>query len=163
MISKEKFYDRCKWIIDDITGCWNVISHAIKKNNGYVEMHVKGKVVRLHRLSYLVHKGEIEKGKYICHSCDNPSCVNPDYLFMSTPQGNMQDMINKGRFNFGNRNGKIFKLTHDQIREIKLSDLSSYKLSEIYDVSSVQIRRIRNGSRCSKIKVLALQGGMTRA
>lgn len=52
---------------------------------------------RAHRLSYYYVYGPIEIGLFICHHCDNPSCVRPSHLFMGTARDNVQDCIKKGR------------------------------------------------------------------
>lgn len=65
---------------------------------GYGQIWYKGKSVKTHRISWILHFGEPEKGKFILHKCDNPPCVNPDHLFLGTAKDNIDDCIRKGRF-----------------------------------------------------------------
>lgn len=76
------------------TGCWDVPAlHEF----GYGMLSVNGKPDVAHRWSWRVYRGEIPKGKMICHHCDNPSCINPDHLFLGTQKDNMSDAARKGR------------------------------------------------------------------
>lgn len=86
-------------------GCWQWQAGLTKDKYGAFK--VNGATIGAHRLSYILYIGEIPDSMYICHKCDNPSCVNPFHLFLGTPNDNIQDMITKGR-NYGG-NGAINK------------------------------------------------------
>ena len=76
-----------------------------KTATGYGRAHAGGKHWLAHRLFYTVYRGEIPKGMYVCHSCDVPSCVNPEHLFLGTQADNLRDMDAKGRRNSNPANG----------------------------------------------------------
>lgn len=82
-------------IPEEKTKCWIWSRSCIKQ--GYGQFYIGRKSIRAHRYSYLIFKGDIENNLLVCHSCDNPSCVNPSHLWLGTTQENTKDMIKKGR------------------------------------------------------------------
>lgn len=81
--------------INKTDSCWIWLAAKIPKGYGY--FYNGHKNVGAHRYSYEIFKGKIPDGYHVCHSCDVPSCVNPDHLFIGTNNDNRQDSKNKGR------------------------------------------------------------------
>ncbi len=65
--------------------------------DGYGRFHLDGKKELSHRASWRIFRGEIPEDRQVLHECDNPSCVNPNHLFLGTHDDNMKDMAKKGR------------------------------------------------------------------
>lgn len=56
------------------------------------------KLYRAHQISAYIFLGADLNGDHVVlHSCDNPSCFNPDHLKVGTQADNMADCADKGR------------------------------------------------------------------
>lgn len=132
--------------------CWNY--RGTVKTNGYGEIKFRGKNVKAHRVSIFVFSGEWPNPEMcVCHKCDNPTCINPDHLFIGTHQDNMTDRNKKGRTfrHIGALNGGA-KLTEEQAREIKKTfkvtgpnKSNKKELAKKFGVSTVTVKHIAMG------------------
>lgn len=77
--------------VDKTSDCW--IWLGLKDKDGYG----KWSQGRAHRVSYELAFGLISSDDHVCHECDNPSCVNPDHLWIGTNQDNTTDRNEKKR------------------------------------------------------------------
>jgi hypothetical protein len=118
--------------------CW--IWKAANTPRGYGIFTVKKKNIYAHRYSWSFVNGEIPEGMVICHRCDNPSCVNPDHLFIGTQKENLDDMKNKGRSPVGEKHRTK---THPEL-VLRGEQIGTSKLSE------EQVRKIREEYRPGK-------------
>lgn len=133
------------------SGCWEWTSS--KHPRGYGTFWLEGKVQYAHRVSYMLFKGTIPRGLEVCHSCDNPGCVNPDHLFVGTHLENMQDMTRKGRRQvaFGENHGTA-KLRSTEVKAIRklYRTFSTRELAKKFKVAQSTISNVlckgwRNG------------------
>jgi len=104
--------------VDPDTGCWNWVLSV--NPDGYGQAKVAGVTMRAHRLAYAAKASltpaqmAAMKGVTVCHTCDNPLCVNPAHVYSGTPSSNMRDKVLRGRASGGGR----AKLTDTQAAEI---------------------------------------------
>lgn len=118
--------------INQKNGCWEWQKY--KNKLGYGQICYMGKQLKAHRVSWIVFKGPIPDGMCVLHKCDNPRCINPVHLFLGSMKDNVQDMINKGRHDYGMPIGiKAWhaKLTDEDVLWIRQQEYSWKKCEEI--------------------------------
>lgn len=129
--------------------CWRW--EGAMNTNGYGCMYFNHKLMSAHRRSYILAKGPIPDGLFVCHQCDNPRCVNPDHLHLGTAADNSREAVERGRLvGNGNPNSKNHKLSTKQVTEIKewfKTTTSVKSIAEKYGVSESHVYRIREGNR----------------
>lgn len=131
--------------------CWGW-SGALSKEWQYAMIYYgpEKPTMKAHRLSWMLHFGEIPEGKLVCHKCDNPRCCNPKHLFLGTYLDNNRDMVKKLR------HGRML-FTDDQVRRIRAlyerhrDYLSHKRIADWFGVSRATITHMVNGTNWSHI------------
>ena len=139
---EERFWEKVD--IQKQENCWNWV--ASKYSKGYGIFVNNSHHIGAHRMSWILSHGEIPEGMFVCHKCDNTSCVNPSHLFLGTNQDNMTDMVQKKRsYNKSGQFNPNVKLSIDDVKKIYLFSSLGYsqrKLAKIFNVAHVQIGKI---------------------
>lgn len=103
-----------------------------------------GKRVGAHQHAFEVGTGiivtELKRKKfgdnYVCHTCDNRSCMNPKHLYLGTHDSNMKDMKDRGRIV-----GKTGKRKYDRkivakVKKLRKEGLTYIKIFHLTEVPS---------------------------
>lgn len=76
--------------------CWPWL--GAKSSYGYGRFTLGGAQRPATRLAWEIENGSpFPSGKLACHTCDNPSCVNPAHIWPGTQSENLKDCVVKGR------------------------------------------------------------------
>jgi len=125
-----------KILPDQKTNCWNWLGS--RDGHGYGRIGVQSKRWSAHRLAWTMHNGPVPPGLHVLHKCDNPSCVNPNHLWLGSHADNMIDRERKGR-------NAATRLTQDQKNRIrqryKPRTVTIANLAHAYRVSRMAIVR----------------------
>jgi hypothetical protein len=123
---------------------------------GYGVLTLKGKWKKAHRLAYELTKGVIPEGMFVCHTCNNPPCLNSEHLVLGTNAENMAYRNACGRTNKpqGERNHE-HKLVEEQVRAIRVryaeGGISSRALAREFGVSRRTIMRVVHKTHWSHV------------
>lgn len=133
--------------------CWEWQRSRIPRGYGQIKRTGERRQWYAHRISYAIANGPIPEGLQVCHSCDNPACVNPKHLFAGTSGDNHQDQKRKQRHLYGERNAESI-LTEVQAREILAlaGIVTQRELGIRYGVSQGTISRIVLGLRWAHLQ-----------
>lgn len=112
--------------------------------SGYGVRNVRGKVLYVHRMVCEAVHGPAQ-GRLALHCCNQPLCYNPEHLYWGDRRQNAEDSRSAGTMALGEKHG-CAKLTEADVRAIRASTLSSYRIAPAYAIAPSTVRGIRNGS-----------------
>lgn len=137
--------------------CWRWTGSTTKRGYGQIGRgggRAGQRVDYAHRVAFELARGidelpRFERGKCaVCHECDNPTCVNPDHLFLGTAKTNVDDMIAKGRKYISDQRGEannLARLTDEQVRAIRTDRRTYQSIADDYDIVISHVCNIKHG------------------
>jgi hypothetical protein len=125
-------------------GCWTWTGSLSGHGYGTICLDGRGTQTGAHRASWLLHHGEIPRGLYVLHKCDNRACVRPDHLYLGTHQQNMTDMARKNR---GGNSKLCLEEASQILRLYKPYKCTAPMLARRIGVTDHTIRAILGGKR----------------
>ncbi len=131
--------------------CW--LWTGAKNATGYGTVNLFGVTFRANRVAYFIATGSDPESLVVRHSCDNPSCVNPNHLIAGTSKENTADIVARNRRPCRKgSNSHLAKLTDAQVEEI-LSRKNEPRavIGSDYGISAGYVSKIIRGHKwCHK-------------
>lgn len=141
-----------KYVETDADSCW--VWTACITNSGYGSFLCDGRPRQAHRVAYRIAFGHCPDDLFVCHKCDNKSCVNPSHLFLGTAADNNKDRHKKGRSKGGSMPGTsnpVARLTDDTVKAIFQASGTLKQVGERYGVTMQDVSAIRRGNTWSSV------------
>jgi hypothetical protein len=144
------------------SGCMNFPLRPLA--NGYCRISYEGGSIKAHRASWIVHKGEIPNGLFVCHKCDNTVCVNPDHLFLGTAADNNKDKSAKGRScaPSGSLQWRS-KLSDSAVLEILMDTRLQREIAVHYGINQSVVSEIKRGKAWKHVTCSAERQSLLRS
>lgn len=98
-------------------GDCRIWKNTCRQRFGYGMIQWRKKNMAAHRAAWIAWKGPIPESLCVLHKCDNPSCINPEHLFLGTQKDNIKDMIKKERNHNGDKCVKGEMHPHSKLKE----------------------------------------------
>lgn len=138
---------------DEVGDCW--IWNSTTSSGGYPIMKIRGCPCRLvRREAFMLAGGELMPRQPVDVTCDERLCINPKHLKASSTAEIAQKAARQGKFSGVARAAKIAavrrtkaKLTIEQAREIRISEVPNKELAALYGVHKSVIQGIKTGTR----------------
>ncbi len=130
------------------SGCIEWLGHTTKKVNGYGVIGYNHGHKLTHRFAWELVHGEIPKGLFVLHKCDNRICVNVEHLFLGTLKDNAIDMFAKGRghITYGEdcHNAKLNEKLVLRMREYYKRGFSQTDIRFIFNLPQTTVQKVVN-------------------
>jgi hypothetical protein len=124
------------------TGCILWLGSCGGGGYGRISESVRGEnAIPAHRFSYEFFRGPIPDGLQVCHTCDNPPCINPEHLFLGTAADNAADKVAKNRQDRGEQIPWSV-LTEESVRHIRVRRAAGDTLQSLADQFGCTLQNI---------------------
>lgn len=129
---------KCRFMayVNVTDSCWLWL--GAKNRSGYGKLCFEGnKTDAAHRVSFKLFNGPINDDLFVCHTCDNTSCVRPGHLWLGTTHDNKKDQIAKDRVGKKLKEADVL-----EIRKLYDNDIGSNTIARLFNVSCGLISNI---------------------